>query len=59
MSDRYSGTSLVERKGNYKVFAVNRVKRILEKELTEWKYAPVKENPADIGDRVSTMGRLP
>ena len=46
-------------KGNYKFFIANRVKKILEKELTEWKYALTKENPPDFGSRGCTISKLP
>ena len=44
--------------GSYKVFVENRVKKILSHEFIEWKYVPMKQNPADIGSRGSPISKL-
>ena len=44
--------------GSYKVFVENRVKKILGHEFIEWKYAPTKQNPANIGSRGSSTSIL-
>ena len=46
-------------KGNYNVFVANRVKKILEKELTEQRQTPTKQNPADIWSKGCNIGKLP
>ena len=46
-------------KRRYKVFAANRVSKILERESIAWNYVPTKQNPADIGSRGSPVRKLP
>ena len=42
---------------NYKIFLANALKKILNKEFTEWKYALIKENLEDIESRDCTLGK--
>ena len=47
------------KQGHFKQFVANRVTKILKKEYVKWYYAQNKQNPADIGSRVSLLFKIP
>ena len=57
-TDSIVGLHWLRDQGNYIVFVENRVKKFLTHELIEWKYVPMKHNPADIENQGSPIIKL-
>ena len=44
--------------GNYKEFVCDRVAKIKEKDVINWKYVPTNQNPADLGSRGCDISKI-